>query len=576
MLVDAIILAGGRASRMGGVDKPAIAIGGRTMLDAAVAAVSGCDRIVVVGPQRPELPTSIVQTQERPPGAGPVAAIGAALDALPNPAPSVVVLAADMPFLSAAAVTKLAALSNDSGADAVFAIDDDGRPQHLLGVWRTAALVERVAALGSLDNQAMKALVPNDITSLHLDGIGDCDTVDDVHRAVDLALSARTLTLDDARELLRTTITRLPYRTLPLHAALGAALADPIRAAQPLPRFDVSAMDGYAVAGDGPWQLRNDVGYAGGDRPSRLDHGEAVRIATGAHVPDGSTSVVRDEFAALHDGVLTRIPDAPIRNDIRRSGEDWPAGRMLAESGTHVTPALLSAARSGDVFDARVRGPVRAHVVVTGDEIRRDGPLRDGQTRDSLGPVLPNLLAWCGIRTAGEAHLRDTANGFDEMLAAATDADLIVIVGATGGGAADQLRTALDRCGANLLVHRVSCRPGGSQVVAELADHRIVLGLPGNPYAATATLLVTAPAIVDGLTGRIPRPRQLGVLVNAGAVAANTTRIVPARVDRTGEWIAETDTRTAHLARLIDCHAVAIVQPDTRDGDTVELVELPN
>lgn len=574
MPVDAIILAGGRASRMGGVDKPAISVGGRTMLDAALTAVAGCDRIVVVGPHRPELDPNLLQTQEQPVGGGPVAAIGAALRVLPDAAPTVLILAADMPFIGASAISELIAASADSGAAATFAIDDDGRQQYLLGVWRTAALAERVNAVGSLDNQPMRALIPTDVATLHLHGIADCDTVDDVHRAVDIALSSRALSIDEARELLRTRITRLPTRTLELLDAYGAALAEPIVAAHPLPRFDVSAMDGYAVAGDDPWQLRNDVGFAGGKRPSRLEVGDAVRIATGAHIPDGSTSVVRDEFAVLQNGVLTRVPDTPVRNDIRRSGEDWAAGHHLAPTGTAVSPAVVSAASSGDVFEARVRGPVRAHVVITGDEIRRVGPLREGQTRDSIGPVLPKLLASCGIHTASQAHLRDTEFGFDDMLAATTNVDLIVIVGATGGGAADQLRTALIRCGADVLVNRVTCRPGGSQIVAELADHRIVFGLPGNPFAATATLLVTGPAIVDGLTGRVQRSRR-GVLTNAGEVAGTTTRLVAVRANPDGHWEAELNTRTAHLAGIIDCDALAIVEPDALDSDVVELVDLP-
>ena len=577
--IDAIVLAGGRASRMGGVDKPGMSVGGRTMLDTALSAVAGCRRIVVVGPDRPDLPHTIVQTQEEPAGAGPVAAIGAGLAALNDPAPLVVILAADMPFLDGTAIRKLRTLLADSPlSDAAFAVDEEGRPQYLLGVWRTAPLTDRLAGVGSLENRAMKHLVPDDVATIELHGIADCDTVADVTRAIDLTLSDRTLELDEARVLLRDSPTRLTPRRSAIVDAIGATLAEPLVAAAPLPRFDVSAMDGYAVAGPGPWRLRPDVGYAGGELPEQLSDGEAVRIATGAQVPAGATSVVRDEFATAQLDRLDRMPNTPVRNDIRRVGEDWSAGHVLADEGAAITPAVASAALSGEVTDVLVRGPVRAHVVVTGDEIRRSGPLRDGQTRDSLGPILPNLLAWNGIDTVSEAHLRDTATGFDEVFTAgdATTADLIVVVGATGGGAADQLRSALTRCGARILVHRVACRPGGSQVVAELADHRIVLGLPGNPFAATATLLVTAPAIVDGLTGRRGHRQRRGALVDAASVTAATARIVPVRSTSDGSWTAAHGVRTAHLAGIVGCDAVAVVPPSARDGDLVELVELPD
>ena len=82
-------------------------------------------------------------------------------------------------------------------------------------------------------------------------------------------------------------------------------------------------------------------------------------------------------------------------------GEDWTTGFTIAPTGTAVTPAVVSAAASGEVFDALVRGPVRARVIVTGDEIRRTGPLREGQTRDSVGGILPYLLESNGVRCVG-------------------------------------------------------------------------------------------------------------------------------------------------------------------------------
>ncbi len=580
MRADAIILAGGKASRMGGIDKPAIQIGGRTMLDAALSAVVGCDRTVVVGPHRTDLDTEIVQTQENPGGSGPVAAIGAGLQALIDAAPLIVILAADMPFLTANAVSELITRITTSESDAAFAVDEGGRAQYLVGVWRTQFLVERLGSLGLLDNLSMKALIPPNIETARIDGVSDCDTDDDVRRAVASLAPSRAVSLDEARNTLRTSLSRLPARRAALFDSIGGTLAAPLLAAAALPRFDISAMDGYAVAGTGPWQMRREIGYAGGVRPAQLRDGEAVRIATGAHLPDGATAVLRDEFAdttttAEGGQQLLRREDTPVRDDVRRRGEDWDPGYALAQPGSTITPALVSAAASAEVTEADVRGPVRAHVVVTGDEIRRDGPLREGQTRDSLGPVLPHFLSWCGIQVVSDAHLRDTPNGFDDLFAAAIDTDLIVIVGATGGGAADQLRAALRRANAHVLVERVRCRPGGSQVTAELGDGRVVLGLPGNPYAALATLLTMAPAIVDGLTARVPRPPTRVRLANINKISGDATRIVPAYRLPDGQWIGDSEFRTAHLAGLIEHDGLAIVEPRTPTTKDVELIVFP-
>ncbi|WP_084523009.1 NTP transferase domain-containing protein [Nocardia inohanensis] len=577
--VDAIVLAGGRASRMGGVDKPAIVVGGQSMLDAALTAVAGCDRTVVVGPHRPELPPEILQAQEIPAGAGPVAAIAAGLGALDGcefPAGLIVVLAADMPFLTAAAIGELLSHARESGSDAVFAADASGRPQYLVGVWRRGALTAALKHLDSLVNRPMKALVPVDTAMVALPGVDDCDTPEDIrHARVSAGRTAAPASLDEARETLRRNISQLPARRSPVRSARGAALAEPLLAVEALPRFDVSAMDGYAVSGDGPWQLRRDIGFAGGQRPVGLLDGEAVRIATGAHVPDGTGTVVRDEFVTVGaDGLLHRLPDSPIRDDVRRRGEDWQPGFELAPAGAPVTAALISVAASAEVSTVAVRGPVRARIVMTGDEIRSEGPLHTGQTRDSLGPILPDLLSWFGVTTVDRVHLRDTANAFDEVLTAATDCDLLIIVGATGGGAADQLRATLDRAEARILLRRLHLRPGGSTVAAQLASGPVVLGLPGNPFAATATLLALIHATLEGLTGATPTRPVRGPLHNAAEIAGPAPRIVPARCHHDGGWTGDGHLRTAHLAGLLDRDGLVIVPPHAADGDTVEFIPL--
>ncbi|MCU1641536.1 MAG: Molybdopterin molybdotransferase [Nocardia sp.] len=578
--VDAIVLAGGRAGRMGGVDKPAIVVGGRSMLDAAISAVSAGARTVVVGPHRPELPPEILQAQEVPAGAGPVAAIAAGLAMLAGgefATELIVVLAADMPFLTVAAIDELLMHARESGSDAVFAADASGRPQYLVGVWRRSALTAALNRLDSVVNRPMKALVPIDTAVVPLAGVDDCDTPDDVRQArATASRSATPLSLAEARDVLRRNISRLPVRRVPVRTARGAALAEPLPAVEALPRFDVSAMDGYAVSGPGPWQVRRDIGFAGGQRPAGLLDGEAVRIATGAHVPDGTGSVVRDEFVQVaDDGRLYRLADTPIRDDVRHRGEDWNPGYEIAPAGAPVTAALISAAASAEVTTAAVRGPVRARIVMTGDEIRSDGPLHLGQTRDSIGPVLPDLLAWHGIGTVERVHLRDTENAFDEVFAAAGDCDLLIIVGATGGGAADQLRAALDRVDARMLLRRLRLRPGGSTVAAQLASGPVILGLPGNPYAAVATLLALITAVVEGLTGGTPARVLRGPLANAGEISGTAPRIVPARAREEGGWIGDAQIRTAHLAGLLDRDGLVIVPADALDGALVEFIPLP-
>ncbi|WP_325053032.1 NTP transferase domain-containing protein [Thermomonospora amylolytica] len=133
---DAVILAGGRARRMGGVDKPAEVVAGRSLIGWTADAVTGAGRLVVVGPPRPE-PAGAVFVREDPPGGGPVPALRAGLAEVA--APWTVLLAADLPFLRAGQVTELRRAAAGHGTGAVL-VDGDGRPQWLIGCWSTGRL----------------------------------------------------------------------------------------------------------------------------------------------------------------------------------------------------------------------------------------------------------------------------------------------------------------------------------------------------------------------------------------------------------------------------------------------------
>ncbi|WP_237669887.1 molybdopterin-binding protein, partial [Rhodococcus sp. BS-15] len=212
-------------------------------------------------------------------------------------------------------------------------------------------------------------------------------------------------------------------------------------------------------------------------------------------------------------------------------------------AGTPIDAAVRSLAASAEVFEVAVRGPVRGRVVISGNEIRSTGLLAPGETRDVLGSVLPEYLAHCGISVVDVTLLEDTATGFRDVLTRTQDVDVIIVVGATGGGAADQLRATLAGLDAETVVGRMRMRPGGSQITAALPDGTVVLGLPGNPLAAVGTAMLTAPAIVDALTGRTVRPSRIGLLSNAAEARSSTPRIVPVTADGT-RWRADSQVRT--------------------------------
>ncbi len=177
---DAVVLAGGGGRRMGGVDKPGLEVDGRTLLDRVLSAVGGAERVVVVGPSRPTV-REVVWTREDPPGGGPAAALAAGLALVLSP--TVVVLAADLPFLDTATVDQLRRAAE--GADGAVLLDDEGRDQVLTSAWTTERLRER--AVGDLAGRPLRALLrglePVRLPAPDPRAVQDCDTPDDLARA---------------------------------------------------------------------------------------------------------------------------------------------------------------------------------------------------------------------------------------------------------------------------------------------------------------------------------------------------------------------------------------------------------
>ncbi|MCG5214960.1 molybdenum cofactor guanylyltransferase [Streptosporangium sp. KLBMP 9127] len=188
-MYDAVILAGGRAERLGGQDKPGMTVGDRALVEHVAAAVPDAGRLVVVGPSRPGLPRAEF-TREEPPGGGPVPALRAGL-ALVR-APWFALLAGDLPFLRPAHVAALGEAAA-AGAGAVLA-DDDGRAQWLVGVWHTARLSAALEAYGGRSLHGLLAPLrpvllraePGDAAPWF-----DCDTIDDLRRARGVAARRR-------------------------------------------------------------------------------------------------------------------------------------------------------------------------------------------------------------------------------------------------------------------------------------------------------------------------------------------------------------------------------------------------
>jgi molybdopterin molybdotransferase len=346
-------------------------------------------------------------------------------------------------------------------------------------------------------------------------------------------------------------------------------LATPLVSSVAVPPVHRSAMDGYAVCGAGPWRVVGHVG-AGCDARLVLAAGEACSITTGAAVPAGATSVVRDEDAVLV-GEVVHGPDEAGRH-IRRAGEECAANEMLLPAGVVVDPPVLGIAASVGLNRLTVIPQPRVAAVVTGDELVHRGPSGPGRVRDAIGPMLPGLITRSGALASPITHLPDDRTALIDTLRSA-DAELIFVSGSSASGPADHLRPALSALGAELIIDGVACRPGHPQALARLADGRLVVGLPGNPFAALTAFLTLGVAAILRMRG-LPLPALTVAPVPRGlACHPRSTRLVPVRVTAQGA-VPLGHGGSAMLRGVAAADALAVVDPGPAEAIAARLLPL--
>lgn len=319
------------------------------------------------------------------------------------------------------------------------------------------------------------------------------------------------------------------FERCPLSSVRGRVVAETIVADRDSPPFDASSMDGYAVrAADvevGMMMRVRGESRIGTAPPAMPEGPGAIRIATGAGVPEGADCIVKREDvverATLDGGVESITIGAGARAHagefIRRRGENGGRGDVVVEAGSVVTSAMMGTMAAVGAVHPAVWRRVRIAIVSTGDEVvppeREPGPF---QIRDTTGAALGALFgahAW--IDVVSVAHARD---GGDAVLAVIRDAvaraDVVVVAGGVSMGHRDPVRSAVEALGAEIVFHGLPQRPGKPMLGAILRDSagRVVpmFGLPGNPVSSMVTALrivIPVVSVCAGITRSMGAPR---------------------------------------------------------------------
>lgn len=320
----------------------------------------------------------------------------------------------------------------------------------------------------------------------------------------------KLLTVEDARARMLAEIAALPAETVPLAAAVGRVLAEDVTAVRDQPPFRASAMDGWALrVADTPGELAI-VGEsaAGQGYAAPVGAGQAVRIFTGAAVPEGCDAVVIQEDAERH-GDRVRVPAARPGGNIRPAGGDFEAGAVLLRRGQRLDPWRLSLAAAAGRAELAVGRRPRVAVLSTGEEIV-EAPAEPGpfQIWNSGSPALAAMIeAWGGEAVRAKPVRDDLETTIAAMRAA--EADLIVTIGGASVGDHDLVRAAAGALGLELKVSSVAVRPGKPTFFGVLADGRRLLGLPGNPASAFVCAELFLKPVLAAYLGAAPALRTI-------------------------------------------------------------------
>jgi molybdenum cofactor synthesis domain-containing protein len=393
------------------------------------------------------------------------------------------------------------------------------------------------------------------------------------------------ISIEDARRAVLEHATRLESEEVDLDDALHRILAEDAVAPSDLPPFSSSAMDGFAVqagdTGDAPARLRV-IGEAraGALAGVAVQPGTAIRVSTGAQMPDGADAVVRQEITEAGEDEVVVLEAVAPGNDVRYAGEDIPSGATILRAGTLLGAAEIGALAAVNIARPAVVRRPRLALVSTGDELVDPGrELQPGEIRDANRAALTAAARAAGAEVVTNLRVGDdraaTIATLDEAL---RGADVVATVGGVSVGPHDHVRPALESLGARQVFCRVSLKPGGQVCFYIAADGTLVFALPGNPASAlTAFRVLVVPALY-GLLGRsqtLHTARGVAAVDLPGTIGRTSVIRCSAEMRDDGWHVTPNGDQRSHiLTSMLGVPALALV-PDDREvlraGDAVDI-----
>jgi len=308
--------------------------------------------------------------------------------------------------------------------------------------------------------------------------------------------------ISEALDIIYKNVTPLTTEIVPVELALGHVMAEDATATFDLPRFDNSAMDGYAVKYNdaNTTVVCNEVIYAGDNPTMTLEPKTAIKIMTGAPIPKGCEAIVPIEHVSL-EGNLISLPSFELHAHIRRAGEDVKSGTIYLEKGERVTAYSIALLVSQGVTHLTVYRKVKVAVFGTGDELRPHfEKIKPHQLYNSNTPMFLSRASELGCEIRYIPSSGDTIESLERTITSALDADIIITSGGVSVGDKDFTKEAFSNLGMKTYFNKIDIKPGKPTGFGKIGN-TTVINLPGNPLASMVNYEIFIRAIIRKMSG---------------------------------------------------------------------------
>ncbi len=366
----------------------------------------------------------------------------------------------------------------------------------------------------------------------------------------------------------------LKTKIIPLENANGYICSKTIKANLSLPRFDNSAMDGYALRGD--FKVYKIVGkiLAGDDREYDLKDGECIKITTGAKVPKSADSVIPQENCKIQKDSIEIEKSVKKAANIRKKGEDIKSGEVIIQKGDKITSNYIQLLSSQGITHIEVFQKPRVAVFASGNELKMAYErLNNVQIYNSNTPYLVSRIKELGCEVDFVGKSEDSLEGLKAVIKNSLNHDIIITSGGISVGEADFTKEAFKSFGFELIFEKVKIKPGKPTTVGKIKD-TFVLNLPGNPLAASLNFEIFGRVLINLLNGtNKPKPTPIKAKI-AQDFSKNkpVSTVIPGYFD--GEYFEVAKKFGPNMVNVLNhCNGFIIVDEEIDKIKKDEIVE---